>query len=113
MARGDKVRTLGKKLDDVHTSLVKAWGRFNDKINQLDGILSEGIIEELKDMHHDFNSANDEVENVYCELAETADELDADESEDESTKRELEKELATVQGRIEELENEDGADNDA
>jgi septal ring factor EnvC (AmiA/AmiB activator) len=106
MARGDKTRELGKRLDDIHTKLYKVHGELIEEIDKLDGILHPKLLESLRDVASDFDSANDDVQSTYNDLDTAADDLDSDESEDESTRRELEKDLATANERIEELESE-------
>jgi uncharacterized coiled-coil DUF342 family protein len=106
MARGDKIRELGKGLDDIHTRFCDVHQELDEKLDELDGILAKELLDGFREVMGKLDSAVDDVQSVYDELDSAAVELDSDESDDESTKRELEKDLAVAQERIEELESE-------
>jgi hypothetical protein len=106
MARGDKTRALGSRLDEAHTKLVTAHFTLQDDLKVLEGILSRDLLQKFGDLLEGLDSANDDVQSIYGELDRVADDLDSDEGDDESDKRQLEKELAEAQERIEALDAE-------
>lgn len=76
MSNADKVRALGKRLDNVHTTLIETHCVLVKKLEVLNGILADEVLDPLKSELSDFNGANDEVEDIYGELGELADSMD-------------------------------------
>lgn len=106
MARGDKTRELGTRLDAVHTRLYTIQNDLHSELIELKDILAPKLLERLRSSVAEFDSANDDVQAIYEELDNVADELDSDESDDESDQERCEAELADARVRIAELENE-------
>jgi hypothetical protein len=105
MARGDKVRELGTRLDKAHTKLVNALGEIEQELKGLEGILSKELLGRFRSATDDIDGQLDDVQAIYSELDDEAGEIDSQEAEDEAIIERLEADIEKAKGS----NDEDGA----